>query len=593
MTISKYLKENILLTDGAMGTYYNEISSSPLLPCPVANIENPREINRIHTEYIEAGARLIRTNTFSANTVVLNTDISTVKTIIKEGCKIAKAAAESSNIYIAASIGPIPDSPLETDHMPEYIEIADTFLSENIDIFMLETFYSLDYIKELSEYIKSKNSAAFIIAGFSLTDTGVTKKSLSVPRIISELENFKPIDMFGFNCGVGPAHMLNIIDKLPKISKYIFALPNAGYPELIDNKTEYVMSPKYFAKMCAKMTAHGIKMTGGCCGTTPTHIKLLNKALSDSSQIESKTSFVQQKDFFETNKIEKNEFHKKLENNKFIIAVELDPPFKPSIDRVVKGASELKKNGADIITIADSPMGKCRADSIIISAKIKRESGIETLPHICCRDKNSISLRSAILGAYIEGIRNFLVVTGDPIPGELKEDVKSVFNLNSYTLMNMITEMNHDIFTHDPVKIGGAANFNVKNKDSEYKRLLKKAASGAEFFLTQPVFTDDTINYIKNIKKDGSFKILAGIMPLVSFRNAQFINNELPGITIPEHYISLFNPEMTREEAEETGINIAVEIVLKIKPYVDGFYIMTPFNRYEMIISILKKAGIA
>ncbi len=592
MKILDYLKDNILITDGAMGTYYNEISKKPFQSCVLANLYDCETVEKIHSEYINSGAKLIRTNTFSANTQILENDINFVENVILEGCRIAKKVAFDRNVFVGASIGPIPDGKDEKDHTEEYFKIVDCFISEGIDIFIFETFYSLDYIKEVSKYIKMKNKDACVFVQFSVNDTGITKKSLGINRIVSELGDFDYIDVLGFNCGVGPSHMANVIKKLPKVGKFISALPNAGYPEIIDNKVEYVMNPKYFAKNCAELIFENVKIVGGCCGTTPEHIKFLCDCVFEKQRVIETCGVddLKKESIDETGL--KNEFHKKIENDEFIIAVELDPPFKVSVDRLVKGALELKKSGADIITLADSPMGKSRADSMIISTKIKRETGAEVLPHICCRDRNSISLRSSVLAGYIEGIRNVLVVTGDPIPGEARGTVKSVFNLNSYSLINMIKEMNHDIFVEEPVKIGGAVNFNVTNKNSEYKRLLKKAEAGAEFFLTQPVFTDDTIEYIKSLPKERNFKIFGGIMPLVTYGNVQFINNELPGITIPEKYASRFLPDMEREEAENVGIEIAVEIAERLRAFVDGFYIVTPFNRYEMVSKILKRLNV-
>ncbi len=590
LRITEYLKDNILITDGAMGTYYSEITGKPSADCVLGNINDPGIIENIHKDYIFAGAEIIRTNTFSANTVTLDRNLDFVKMVISEGCKIAKRASFGENVFIGASIGPIPDTDTETDNLREYFEIIDCFLKENIDIFIFETFYSLDYIKEIVSYIKEKNKDAFIVTQFSVNDIGVTKKSLNLDRIVSKINAFSEIDVIGFNCGVGPIHMLNILKKLrmPK-GKIISVLPNAGYPEVIDNKVKYVMNPKYFAEVVKEMIFGNVGVVGGCCGTTPEHIRLLKDRVKKGSYKVSNTgnSLIFEKE--KTVPVLRNDFHKKLETGEFIVAVELDPPFKASADKLIKGAKVLKENGVDIITFADSPMGKSRADSIIISNKIKREAGVEVLPHICCRDRNSVSLRSSVLGGYIEGIRNFLVITGDPVPGDIRGDVKSVFDLNSYSLINMINEMNNDIFEEDRVKVGGAVNFNVKNKDFEYKRLLRKAEAGAEFFLSQPIFTDETKDFIKSLPKDRKFKILGGIMPIVTYNNARFINNELPGITVPQKYAERFSPDMERAEAEAVGIEIAVEIAESIKDYVDGFYIITPFNRYEMVSKIIRR----
>lgn len=582
--IKQYLKDNILLTDGAMGTYYHS-NHHDEDAVELANLTNKEAILNIHKEYISAGARLIRTNTFSANTYKLG-DMDIVAQVITAGYNIAKEAADDT-AYVGASIGPIPNN---DDSIPEYTFIIDIFLNLGADIFVFETFNNYQTLLKLTEYIKSQKPNAFILTQFALTDIGVTKKSVTSDKIISELSDYPYIDALGFNCGVGPMHMLNILKKSSIPSKYFSALPNAGYPEVINDRIEYVMNPKYFAEMVIEFPKIGVNIVGGCCGTTPEHIALLSAMLPNNTA--NKKNVVPQTETAVSTPAEVNPFHKKLRENKFVVAVELDPPFKPVSEKIIASAKALKEHGVDIITIADSPMGKPRADSMLISAKILRDTGIDTLPHICCRDRNSIALRSAILGAYIEGIRNLLVVTGDPVQGDSKVDTKSVFNLNSYSLVNMVTEMNNTLFENDPIKIGGAVNFNVKNKDFELNRLLRKKDMGAEFFLTQPIFSDDTIEYIKGLPKDRDYKIFAGIMPLVTYGNVQFINNELPGITIPEQYASLFSPDMTREQAEDIGISISVDIANKIRPYVDGLYINAPFNRHQMVIKILSQLGL-
>jgi len=588
LNIREYLKDNILITDGAMGTYYKQIVNSPLKVSELENIKNKQIIKNIHNQYIRAGSNLIRTNTFSANKAILQDD-EIIKSVIINGYNIAKEVADKNNVYVGAVIGAIPDYYNYEKIVDEYKKNIDLFIDLGAEIFVFETLSSIDYIGQLVQYVKQKKSDSFVITNFSLTDTGVTKTAVSYKRIIKEISQNNDVDAFGFNCGVGPMHMYNLLSKVQinLYNKYMIAMPNAGYPEIVNNKIKYVLNPEYFAQTVADIAKLGLKIVGGCCGTTPLHIELLSKKLSQEKLINNSNIFPKKDEYVA--KAKKNYFHKKLESNNFIIAVELDPPFKADASKIIEGAKVLKENGVDIITIADSPMGKSRADSIIISSKIKRETGIETLPHICCRDRNSISLRSSLIGAYIENIRNVLVVTGDPIPGELKEDTKSVFNLNSYTLINMINEMNKDIFLNENIKIGAAANFNVKNKNSEYKRLIKKRKLGAEFFLTQPIFTKDTIEFIKNIDKNRDFKILGGIMPIVSYRNAQFINNELAGITIPDIYANRFLPELNREDAEKIGIETAVEIAESIKNYVDGFYIIAPFNRYEMVVKIINK----
>lgn len=579
--LKEYLKNNVLLTDGAMGTYYHKISKAPLPFCELEALTDNDIIEKIHKEYINSGAKLIRTNTFNANTTVLELPFENIEKIIKNSYNTAKKAADGKDVFIGCSIGP------NAEDSEEYIKIADVFLDLGADIFIFETFDRLDKVSAAIDHIKQKEPSAFILMEFALSDAGMTSSFLSANRIIEQCTDNKNIDALGFNCGIGPKHMENVLASLNTHSyKPLSALPNAGYPEIINGQVEYVMNPVYYAELVSGYHKLGVNIIGGCCGTTPEHIRLLSERIQGKA-VENRVFAAQA----ETKSMPKseNEFHKKLESDRFLYAVELDPPFKTNTDRLIEGAAALKKVGVDIVTIADSPMGKPRVDSTIISAKIRRETGMEVLPHFCCRDRNAIALRSSLLGAYVEGIRNALVVTGDPVPGEERNRIKSVFNMQSYSFMNMIGEMNREVFTDEPIYYGGAVNFNVKNKQTEYSRLLKKREAGAKFFLTQPIFTDDTIEFISQLPKERDFKIFGGVMPLVNYKNAQFINNEMAGINIPEHYIERFSPDFSREEGENTGIAIALEIAYKIRPYVDGFYFITPFNRYEMIIKILEK----
>lgn len=591
MMIREYLKNNILITDGAMGTYYSEITGDNISFCEFANIDKPEIIKKIHMDYIESGAKLIRTNTFSANTITLGISREKVKQLIEKGYAIASQAVEGKGVFVGASIGPIYEASFEKDNigvLEEYKFVVDTFLELGANIFIFETFSSLDYLKEISEYIKQKNSSAFVLTQFAITPDGFTRKGISINRIVDEVKLLKSIDAYGFNCGSGPTHLYKMLKKLDIGNNFVSVLPNSGYSELINERTVYVNNPDYFADIMTDIKNLGVKVIGGCCGTKPSHIR----KLADRLNIKEREGYINiPVEIEEAVTVEKksNIFLDKLSKDEFVVAVELDPPFDTSIDKIIHGAKIAKENGVDLITVADSPMSKVRVDSIMIAAKIKREIGIDTMPHICCRDKNQNAIRSGLLAAHIEGIRNILAVTGDPLSDQSKLGTKSVFNLNSFKLIELISEMNKEVFVEDKINIGGALNLNVRNKDIELSRMIKKTEKGATFFLTQPIFDEKVIEYLSNMKREKDIKILGGLMPLVSYRNAQFLNNEVPGINIPQAYIDRFHKDMTKEEAEEVGINLAVEIGNKIKRYVDGIYLITPFNRIEMVMKVLNK----
>lgn len=592
--LKEYLQNNILVTDGAIGTYYCQLTGKDSDAVEMANIYEPELVKRIHSEYIKAGARLIRTNTFAANCAALGQSRNEVKRLLIAGYKLAVEAAQDSGVYVAANIGPIPETvfgqaDVDRQHIiEEYRFLVDTFLAAGAEIFNFETFSSVDELGEITRYVKEQNPAAFVLTQFALTPDGFTRKGIGGERIVAAVKSLTSIDAYGFNCGVGPTHLYNLLKRLDLGKDIVAVLPNAGYPEIVNERTIYRYNPDYFAGVMQNISALGVKILGGCCGTTPAHIKKLVEVLAQPAQsqvipaTEQKRPAVHRQD-------SQNSFADKLKAGKFVIAVELDPPFDTGIDKILQGAWTCKENGVDIVTIADSPMGRARADSVMLAARIKREVGIEAMPHICCRDRNLNALKSSLIAGHIEGIRNILAVTGDPVAKLDKAEIKGVFNVSSIRLMELIMAMNQEVFTGQPYAVGGALNLNIVNKQVELDRMVKKAVAGAQYFLTQPIFAQEVIDFLPKVNRPDGSKVLGGIMPLVSYNNAQFLNNEVPGIQVPEEYIERFDKNMTRQEAEAVGIALAVELAHKVRPHVDGFYFITPFNRIEMIVKIINQ----
>lgn len=592
--IRDYLKENILITDGAMGTYYGEITNEENSFCELANINNPELIEKIHKEYIEAGAKLIRTNTFSANTVTLGLNRQAVKQIIESGYEIAKKAVGDRDVFIGASIGPMHESiqkkDKDIDILGEYKFMVDTLMDVGEDIFVFETFGSTDYLSEISRYIKEKNPDAFILAQFAVTINGYTRKEINMKRILKEVKVIKDIDAYGFNCGLGPAHMHKLMEGLDIYGDIISALPNASYPEIVNERMVYVYNPDYYANVVIDIKCLGAKIIGGCCGTTPEHIKSMRDRLRICDIRDSEKKRMQAVQKIKEEKQKKtSSFLDKIRRDEFVIAVELDPPYDTGIESLMENARVCKENGVDIITVADSPRAIARVDSLMMAAKIKREIDIDVIPHLCCRDKNLNALKSGLLASHLEDIRNILVITGDPILDIDKMSTKSVFNLNSYKLMELISEMNEEIFKDEELNISGALNLNVRHKEAEIKRMEKKIEKGANIFFTQPIFDESAIDFLAKMKKNKDIRIMGGIMPIVNYRNAQFLNNEVPGIDIPQKYIDRFHPDMSNREAEQVGIELAVELANNLKEYVDGLYFINPFSRIEMVMKILQR----
>lgn len=602
MIIFDYLKTSRLITDGAMGTYYATRELSEPAIAEYANITSREKIKTIHKEYLNAGAKLLRTNTFAANRTLLSISKEEQADMITAACNIAKEAIEECNqsAFIAGDIGPIPEfaTTEEEDILIEYKEMIDVFIKENVDAILFETFPDLRYIKQLARYIKEKNKDTFLMVEFCLNKNGYTRTGASAAKLLEGAADITEIDAVGFNCGIGSGHMVQILNNLnlPK-NKYIMISPNAGYPEQYQNRMVFMDNANYFADNCKKIAEFGTAILGACCGSTPSYIEETKKRIMDMEPV--RIEALNQEEFISCDKEKnetqasfiinqsKNKFLELLHSGKKVVAVELDPPFNADDKKVIASAEYLKKHNVDIITMADSPMGRSRIDSILMSVKIMNVTGMPVMPHVCCRDKNMISMRSSLLGAYANDIRNLLIVTGDPVPDGSRLKTTGVFDYNSIRLMEYVKEMNEEHFFDEPFVFGGAFDPGVRNIDKAIERMQKKIDAGASYFLTQPIYSDETIDKIRYIKTKVNTKILCGIMPFVSYTNANFIKNEFAGIQVPDEIVARYHENMSKEEAERVGAEIANEIIKKLEPFADGYYFMLPFNRVSLMDKII------
>lgn len=580
MKIKQYLESKPLIFDGAMGSYYGEQYDGK---CELANLTNPDRIIEIHKQYIEAGCMAIKTNTFAANKVSLETDLDTVKEVIKQGVQIAFEAVDGRDVVIFGDIGPIPY--VEESPINEYKLMIDTFFENGIDNFLFETLGSDEYLEELAKYIKQKNKNSFIIIQFAVSPDGFTRIGLSGKNIYKRVIEIEEIDAVGFNCVSGANHLYEYIKQFKQSQKYISIMPNAGYPTVRNNRTIFENSSDYFAEMLYKTAHLGVHILGGCCGTTPEYIDKTVKIMTGFKRpklIEYTTK--EQKDSQEIKK--ENELMKKICDGKKVIAVELDPPASAEIASFMEGAKRLKYHGVDAITIADCPLARARVDSSLLACKLKRELDITPIPHMTCRDRNINATKALLLGLNVEGVENVLVVTGDPVPTPQRDEIKTMFSFNSAILAKHISELNETVFT-TPFGICGALNVNAKNFDSQLKHAQKKIENGISLFLTQPILTEQAMDNLRKAKEVLPAKILGGIIPIVSHRNACFMNSEISGINVSQEIIDSYENK-TREEASELAVKISTNIAQKISDYVDGYYIITPFNRVDIIEKIIQ-----
>ena len=630
LSISDKLQRQKLLFDGAFGTYYSYLYDTKELP-ELANTRYPERVRRIHEEYLEAGAQVIRTNTFASNTVSLDMEWEAVAENIRQGYRLAKEAVQDNSCrgcqlseaavqenvcrryrfeedaaednacyssrfsedaeqswdaYIAADIGQIPcENQADKERVSkEYVDICRTFLEEGAQIFVFETLSDMEDIREAIEFIGDK---AFVIVQFSVNQFGYSHSGLSARKLIQSAEKIEWINAIGFNCGLGPGHMQKIIKSLSLSGKkLITALPNAGYPHIVSNRVIFDnKNIDYFASKVCDIAADGADIVGGCCGTTPEYIRKIREKISFTQPVKT----TEETASGQVHIVKKDSSFFAGKEGKKLIAVELAPPLGSDDEKLMDAAHLLLKSGVDVLTFPDSPSGRTRADAILMAEKVARETKMCVMPHICCRDKNAIAMRSQLLGAHINHIKNFLVITGDPIPSMVRSSVKSVFNFDSVGLMRIMNDMNEDQFLESPVCYGGAINQSRRNLEVEIGRVKKKMEAGASFFLTQPVSTKEGVERVRRIKEETGARILCGIMPFVSLKNAIFMKNEMTGIEVNDEVLSRYREDMTREEGEQAGIQLAKEMMALTDEFVDGYYFSFPFNRVGMLERILQE----
>ncbi|SEM76365.1 bifunctional homocysteine S-methyltransferase/methylenetetrahydrofolate reductase [Paenibacillus sp. OV219] len=599
------LTKRILTGDGAMGTYLYGMGFPVGVSYEEFNLIRPHVIEDVHRRYYEAGARVIETNTFSANLASLSNYglDSEVEAINRAGVRIARAAV-GRDAYVVGAVGSIRAGKrkniAEAQLEQLFRQQMDALLQEGADGLLLETFYDLEEAL-LALRIARSLSDVPVITQFAVEKDAVTQDGVPLAAAFEQLKQ-AGADVVGFNCRSGPNGILRAIDAIVgDIPLPLSVFPNAGIPDYVDGKYTFTASPEYFAESARKFADRGARIIGGCCGTTPEHIAAISAALngyvpqqsSGTRDIEpvSQAESIQVKEAFvppaqsEPNIVD-------MVKERHTVIVELDPPRDLDIQKFMAGAKALNEVKADAVTMADNSLAVTRMSNIALAALVQQQAGIRPLVHIACRDRNLIGTQSHMMGLDALGIDHVLAVTGDPARFGDLPDSSSVYDLTSFEMIRMIKQLNEGIaFSGKPLKqkakfvTGAAFNPNVKYLDKAIQRLERKIESGADYIMTQPVYDKELIIRVAEATKHLSVPVFIGIMPLASGRNAEYLHNEVPGIQLSDE-VRKRMAGLEGEAGRAEGVTIAEELLDTALEHFKGIYLITPFMFYEMTVQL-------
>ena len=587
--IRELLQTRPLLFDGAMGTYYKAALG---VECEQANLTDPAGVLAVHREYLAAGADAVKTNTFSLPRLAA-AHTPGWEQLAQAGWQLAVQAAEETGAAVFADLGPAPD----TEAVPAgqvYTAVAKQFAALGARNFLFETLSSDAGLLDAVGAIKAEVPDAFVLVSFAVLPDGYTREGMYCKDLARRMQESGIVDAVGLNCVSAPGAMRTLAKQLGGTLP-LSAMPNAGYPVVTRTQVKYQGRPEYFARELGRLAAEGtVQILGGCCGTTPAHIAALRAEL-DRLPVVEKTAPAEEFSTVKKQTVENEDsFLRKLNAGEKVIAIELDSPRNADLTGYLEGAKKLQAAGADLLTIADCPIAQARMDSSLVACRVHRELGLCTLPHMTCRDRNLNATKALLLGLYAEGVREVLAITGDPIPTAERDEVKNVYQFNSRKLAQYIVSLaGEGREMPGPMTVFGALNLNARNFDVELRRAKEKLENGMSGFLTQPVLSAQAVENLKKSRETlgADAKILAGIMPVVSQRNAIFMENEINGIHVEDWIIEKF-AGLDRAQGEELGLAISLEMAKVALPYADGLYLMTPFNRValmERLIGRLKQ----
>jgi len=603
--------DSIHVFDGAMGTMLYTKGIYINRSYDELNLVAPDLVRDVHAEYIRAGADIIETNTFGANLNKLQPYglEGSLRDINIKAARIAREAA-GDRVFVAGAVGPLglriePYGPTSFDEAKEMFTTQISALLEGgVDLFVLETFSD---ISELHQAIRAVRDLCDlpIVAQVTIQMDGNTLFGTTVEVFTARLDEWGA-DVIGLNCGVGPALVLNAIEKMRTLTtRKISAQPNAGLPRDVGGRQIYMCSPEYMAEYSRRIVQAGAKFAGGCCGTTPAHIKMIADALR---QLNPRTQQVavagaakisvhdlKPPDVTVVPAAERSNWARKIARGEFVTTVEVLPPKGCNPAKTLDSIRLLKDAGVDGVNIPDGPRAQTRMGAMATALMVQREIGIEPVLHYCCRDRNLLGMMSDLLGAMALGLRNLLLITGDPPKMGPYPDATAVFDIDAIGLTNMVNKLNHGLdIGNNPIgeptafSIGVGVNPGAVNMDEEMRRFEWKIEAGAEYAITQPVFdTKQLREFLKRIE-DWRIPIVAGIWPLVSFRNAEFLHNEVPGVQVTPDIMERMRvaSAISKEAGRDEGLKIARESLVEVREFIQGVQVSAPFGNVKYALEV-------
>jgi homocysteine S-methyltransferase len=612
MTLVERLKQGLVIGDGAMGTMLYQHGAYLNTCFEELNLTRPELVASIHEEYVAAGADFVESNTYGANAFKLSRFglAERAEQIISAAVGLARRAA-GDKAMVAGSMGPlgidlpqVPES-LRATAYEAFAAQGQALHSAGADFILLETFSSVDELLLALEAVSGVSDKSIVVQ-MACEARLETRFGTPIEEAIAAVESHRSVVAVGLNCSMGPSDMLEAVKKIRTMTaKPLSAQPNAGLPRQVEGRMLYMCTPEYMAEYAKRFFENGVKIIGGCCGTTPAHIRQIVKAVRplDKAMTRKKISVAvstaqkKQDAGFEAKSLgEKSRLGEKIAAGKPVYCVELTPPRGTDTTKMVANAKLCAEHGIDAVNIPDGPRASARLSPLVSAVKIQQAAGIETILHVCCRDKNIIGLQSDLLGIEAMGIKNVLLITGDPPKLGEYPDATAVFDLDSVELVKVVQNLNRGLDIAGNalpgalgLTVGVGANPAASEMHREIDRFMQKTKAGAEYAITQPVFDVEMFFAFQATVAHCNVPLIAGIWPFTSYKNAEFMANEVPGVVVPPKLLERMAKAKTQQDGRKIGIEIAREMIEQLAAHAAGFAVSAPFGNVQMALATLNK----